>query len=37
MSEFEKFKRELPSKENFCSLLTGKAISDKKHEHVLKV
>ena len=37
MSEFEKFKRELPSKENFCSLLTGKTISDKKHEHVLKV
>ena len=37
MSNFEKFKEQLPSKENFYSLLTGKEISDKEYEHVLKV
>ena len=37
MSDFKKFKEELPSKEKFYSLLTGKKISDKEYEHVLKV
>ena len=29
MSDFKKFKEELPNKENFHSSLTGKKISDK--------
>ena len=37
MSDFEKFKEELPSKENFSSLLTDRKISYKEYEHVLKV
>ena len=37
MTDFEKFKEQLPSKEKFYSSLTGKIISDKKYEHVLKV
>ena len=37
MTDFEKFKERLPSKEKFCSSLPGKKISDKKYEHVLKV
>ena len=37
MSDFKKFKEELPSKEKCYSLLTGKKISDKEYEHVLKV
>ena len=37
MSNFEKFKEKLPSKEKFSSYLTGKKISDKECEHVLKV
>ena len=37
ISHFEKFKEELPSKEKFYSSLTGKRISDKDYEHVLKV
>ena len=37
MSDFEKFKEELPSKEKFYSSLTGKKISAKEYEHVLKV
>ena len=37
MSNFEKFKQQLPSKEKFYSPLTGKKISDKEHEHVVKV
>ena len=37
MSGFEKFKEELSSKENVYSSLTGKKISDKDYEHVLKV
>ena len=36
MSDFEKFKEELPHKEKLYSLLTGKEISDKEYEHVLK-
>ena len=34
MSDFEKFKEQLPSKENFYSSLTVKKISDKEHKHV---
>ena len=37
MNDFERFKEELPSKEKFYSLLTGKKISDKEYEHTLKV
>ena len=37
MSNFEKFKDKMPSKENFCSFLTGKQISDKEYNLVLKV
>ena len=37
MTDFEKFKEELPSKEKFNSLLTGKKISDKEYEHDLKI
>ena len=31
------FKEQLPNKENFYSSLTGKKISDKEYDHVLKV
>ena len=37
MSGFKKFKKELPSKENFFSSLTVKEISDKDYEHAIKV
>ena len=37
VSDFEKFKEELPSKEKFYSSLTSKKIRDKEHEHALKV
>ena len=37
ISYFEKFKEQLPSKERFYSSLTGKKISHKEYEHVLKV
>ena len=37
MSNFEKFKEQSAGKENFYSSLTGKEISDKDNEHVLKV
>ena len=37
MTHFEKFKEQLRNKEKFSSSLTGKRISDKEHEHVLKV
>ena len=37
MSDFEKFKEELPSKKKFYSLLTDRKISDKEDEHVLNV
>ena len=36
MSNFEKFKVDLPSKEKFYSSLTNRKISDKEYEHVLK-
>ena len=37
MSNFEKLKTELPSKEKFYSSLTNRKISDKEYEHVLIV
>ena len=37
MSDFAKFKEELPSKEKFYSLFTGKNVSDKDSEHVFQV
>ena len=37
MSDFEKLKEKLPSKKKFYSSLTGKKISNKECEHVLKV
>ena len=37
MSDFEKFKEQLPSEEKFYGSLAGKKISDKDYEHVLKV
>ena len=37
MTNFEKFKEQLPSKEKFYSLSTGKKISNKEYDHVLKV
>ena len=37
MSDFEKFKEVLPSKEKFYSSLTGKKIIDKEYKHVLNV
>ena len=37
MSDFEKFKEKLPSKEKLYSLLTDKKNSDKEYEHVLQV
>ena len=35
MTDFEKFKEELPSKEKFYSSLSNRKITDKKYEHVL--
>ena len=37
MSDFKKFKEQLPSKEKFYSSLTGKRISKKEYDHFLKV
>ena len=37
MSNFEKFKEELPSKEKFYSSLTDKKISGKDYDYVFKV
>ena len=37
MSDFEKFKEELPRKESIYSSLTDKKTSDKEYNHVLKV
>ena len=37
ISDFEKFKEELPRKEKFYSSLTSKKIKDKEYEHVLDV
>ena len=37
MSDFEKFKEEIPSKKKFYSSLTDRKIIDKEYEHVLNV
>ena len=37
MTDSETFKKELSSKEESYSLLTGKEVSDKEYEHVDKV
>ena len=37
MSDFEKFKEQLPNKGKFHSFLTGKKSSDKECKHILKV
>ena len=37
MSDFEKFKEALLSKEKFCNSLTGEKVSDKEYNHVLKL
>ena len=37
MSDSEKFKEELPSKEKFYSSLANRKINDKEYEHVLNV
>ena len=37
MSDFEKFKEELLSKEKFYNSLTGEKVSDKEYNHVLKL
>ena len=37
MSDFEKFKEELPSKREFQDYLTGKNLSGKESEHALNV
>ena len=37
MTDFEKFKEQLPNKEKFYSLLTGKKSNGKEYEHVLNV
>ena len=37
MTDFKKFKEELPSKKTFYSLLTSKTVSDKEYDHALKV
>ena len=37
ISDFEKFKEELPSKEKFYGLLTDRKIIDNEYEHALNV
>ena len=37
MSDFERFKEQLSGKKKFYTSLTGKRITDKEYEHVLKV
>ena len=37
MSDFEKFKEKLPTKEKFYISLNSKKVSDKEYAHVLKV
>ena len=37
MTDFEKFKEELPSKQSFYSSLTDRKLTDKEHEHFINV
>ena len=37
MSNFEKFKEQLPNKKKFYSLLTGTKNSDKEYDYILKI
>ena len=37
MTDFENVKEELPRKENFCSSLTDRQISNKECEHVINI
>ena len=37
MSSFEKFEKYLARKEEFCSSMTGKKVTDEEHEYVLNV
>ena len=37
MTDFEKFKEELPSKQIFYSSLTDRKLADKEYEHVINV
>ena len=37
MTDFKKFKEQLPSKEKFYISLTGKIISNKEYDHALKI
>ena len=37
MTDFEKFKGQLPSKEKFYNSLIGKKISDKEYDNVYKI
>ena len=37
MTDFKRFKEQLPSKEKLCSSLTGQKISNKEYDHILKV
>ena len=37
MSNFEKFKEKLPSKEKFYSSLAGEKVSDNEYKHAIKV
>ena len=37
MTDFEKFKEQLPSTEKFYRSLTGKKISGKEYDHILNV
>ena len=37
MTDFKRFEEQLPSKEKLYSSLTGKKISNKKNDHILKV
>ena len=37
MSNFKKFKKELPRKEKFYNSLTDREIRDKEYEHVISV
>ena len=37
MTDFEKFKEELPSKQSFYSSLTDRKLTDKEYEHCINI